>query len=53
LLSFGFYPACGIEQYDFIFCMAYLCNASWQFLVMLTKIVGEYKLRYQVFDYHE
>lgn len=48
-----FYAACGIEQYNFIFCMAFLCNASRQFLVMLTKIVREYNLCYQVLDYRE
>lgn len=45
-----FYPACGIEQYNLIF-MAFLCNALWQFLVMLTKILGEYNSRYQVLEY--
>lgn len=41
-----FCSTCGIEQYDFVFITAFPCNASWQFLVMLTKIAGEYNLCY-------
>lgn len=45
------YSTCGIEQQDFIFIMAFPCNASQQFLVMLTKIAGEYNLCYQVLEH--